>query len=84
VIGQLQVTVDPGNNVFVDHSGSLTSINGQTFFDSQITNDIPIQTGAKDRVIILATGPSIAVDGHGQAGLNERRRQQEPPAGRLI
>jgi hypothetical protein len=67
VNGQLQITVDNGFNVFVDHSGGNTLINGQAFQDSQITNDILIKTGGLNNVIILATPSSVVVDAQNQA-----------------
>jgi hypothetical protein len=69
VNGQLQVSAGPNENIVVDHSGGQTIISGLTFQDSQITNDILVKMSAQDRIFILATVPSIVVDGQGQAGL---------------
>jgi hypothetical protein len=65
VNGQLQAIGDnAGNLVVVQHSGSNTVINGQSFADSAITNGILIQSGkGSDTVLIESTVKAITVQG---------------------
>src|SRR5262249_22165518 len=71
VNGQLQVSSGNGDTVTLDHAGSFTFVNGESFADSLITRDIAINAGGFfgpgiNTVNIRATVRSVTVDSPGR------------------
>jgi hypothetical protein len=71
VNGQLRVFSDNGDTVTLDHAGSFTFVNGQSFADSAITSNIAINAGGFfgpgfNTVNLRATVRSVTVDSPGR------------------